>query len=105
MTIVCNLDRFVAKVKTQIDAIKDFPGKAEAPVVEQLGLTERVVSIAITGQQSFDLPGGTIETSERWVSVRFAEQRRKVREFLDLIIIANANGSIVRLGEIATITD
>lgn len=136
-----DLDRYLAKVKTEIDAIEDFPDKAESPVIEQLGTTELVVSVAITGfdrrtdlkayalavkdrmlqwggisqidvkgfsehqirvevseavlrqyglsvadvadtigDQSFDLPGGTIEASERQVSVRFAEQRKRAKE-------------------------
>ncbi len=161
-----DLDRYLAKVKTEIDAIDDFPEKAESPVIEQLGTTEFVVSVAITGfdrrtdlkayalavkdrmlqwggisqidvegfsehqiriemseaalrqyglsvadvadtisDQSFDLPGGTIEASERQVSVRFAEQRKRAKEFLDLIIASNADGGLVRLGNVATITD
>ncbi|MCP5093853.1 MAG: efflux RND transporter permease subunit [Gammaproteobacteria bacterium] len=161
-----DLDRFLAKVKTEVDAIDDFPDKAESPVIEQLGTTEFVVSVAITGfdrrtdlkayalavkdrmlqwggisqidvkgfsehqiriemsevvlrqyglsvadvadiidNQSFDLPGGTIEATERQVSVRFAEQRKRVKEFLDLIIASNTDGGIIRLGDMATITD
>ncbi|MEE8505650.1 MAG: efflux RND transporter permease subunit [Kiloniellales bacterium] len=44
-----NLDRFLAEVKTEVDAIDNFPELAEAPVVRELNRTERVISIAITG--------------------------------------------------------
>ncbi len=161
-----NLDRYLVKVKTEIDAIDDFPEKAESPIIEQLGTTELVVSVAITGfdrridlkayalavkdrmlqwggisqieikgfsehqirievseavlrqygvsisdvadiigNQSFDLPSGTIEASERQISVRFEEQRKRAKEFLDLIIVSEAAGGIIRLGDVATITD
>ncbi|MDP6342787.1 MAG: efflux RND transporter permease subunit, partial [Alphaproteobacteria bacterium] len=44
-----DLGRFLAKVKTEVDAIDDFPDKAEAPIVEELGATDYVVSLAVTG--------------------------------------------------------
>lgn len=44
-----NLDRFFADVKTEVDAIDDFPDSAEAPVIKQLGRTDAVASIAIAG--------------------------------------------------------
>ncbi len=44
-----NLSRFVANVRTEIDAIDSFPDLAEPPVVRELNLTDRVVSIAVTG--------------------------------------------------------
>lgn len=43
---------FVAEVKSEIDAIKDFPDRAEAATVKPLGLTDFVASVAITGPQS-----------------------------------------------------
>ena len=44
-----NLDRFFAEVKTEIDSIDDFPDQVEEAVVKQLGRTELVASVAITG--------------------------------------------------------
>ena len=46
-----NLDRFFAEVKTEIDAIADFPDKVENPIVKQLGRTDFVASVAITGPE------------------------------------------------------
>ena len=40
---------FVADVKAEIDAITDFPDRAEAARVKPLGLTDFVASVAITG--------------------------------------------------------
>jgi len=44
-----SMDRFLTNVKTEIDAIDSFPEIAEDPVVEQINLTDQVISIAITG--------------------------------------------------------
>jgi HAE1 family hydrophobic/amphiphilic exporter-1 len=41
--------RFVEDVKSEIDAITDFPLQAEAPIIQELGRTDAVVSIAIAG--------------------------------------------------------
>jgi len=43
---------FVADVKSEIDAITDFPERAEAATVKPLGLTDFVASVAITGPKS-----------------------------------------------------
>ncbi len=40
---------FVADVKSEIDAINDFPDRAETALVRPLGLTDFVASVAITG--------------------------------------------------------
>jgi multidrug efflux pump subunit AcrB len=166
MTEGGNLDRFFSDVKTEIDAIDDFPDEVEEPVVKQLGRTDFVASIAITGpqrrpdlkayaeevkermlrwggipqveitgfsdhqirieledatlrqfrlsitdiadaigRQSVDLPAGNIDTAEGQVLVRFADERKKVHEFMDLIVVSGSQGGQIRLGDIATITD
>ena len=44
-----DLDRFASDVKTEIDAITDFPDRAEDPIIKQLGLTDFVAAVAVTG--------------------------------------------------------
>ncbi len=44
-----NLDRFTTDVTNAVDAISDFPDRAEDPVIKQLGRTDFVASVAITG--------------------------------------------------------
>ena len=44
-----DLDRFSADIKTEIDAITDLPDSAEDPVIKQLGRTDFVASVAISG--------------------------------------------------------
>ena len=44
-----SFDGLLAEVKTEIDAIDDFPAETEPAVVRQLGRTDFVASIAVTG--------------------------------------------------------
>ncbi len=46
-----DLDRFFLDIQTEIEAIDDFPDTVEDPVITQLGRTEFVASIAITGPE------------------------------------------------------
>ncbi len=46
-----NMMRFLGDVKSQVDAIDDFPEQADSPVVEELGRTQPVVSLAVTGPE------------------------------------------------------
>ncbi len=52
MTEGSNLERFTTDVRTEVDAITDFPDQAEEPVVKQLGRTDFVASVALTGPAS-----------------------------------------------------
>lgn len=44
-----NLSEFLEDIKTEIDAIDDFPQQTERPIVKLLNRTESVVSIAVSG--------------------------------------------------------
>ena len=44
-----DMTRFLDDVKSEIDAINDFPDQAEPPVIEELARTDAVISVAITG--------------------------------------------------------
>ena len=52
MTEGGNLDRFFTDVKSEIEAIDDFPDSVEQPIIEQLGRTDFVASVAITGPEN-----------------------------------------------------
>ncbi len=47
-----NISRFMDDVKSEIEAIDNFPQEVELPVIKELGRTDQVVSIAITGAMS-----------------------------------------------------
>lgn len=44
-----DMTRFLDDVKSEVDAIDDFPDQTEPPIVTELGRTEPVVSVAVTG--------------------------------------------------------
>ena len=161
-----NIERFLNEVKTEVEAIDDFPDEAEFPVIKQLGKTDMVLAVAVTGpmsvphlkifceqikermlrtgditqidilgfsdhqirveitardlmrfglsisaiadkiaNQSLDLPSGLIETRDADVLVRFADERRTIRELEDLVVLSGETGAEIRLGDIAKITD
>jgi multidrug efflux pump subunit AcrB len=161
-----DLDSFYADVKTEIDAIDDFPDRAETPVIRQLGMTDFVASVALTGpddrrdlkvlaedikarmlrfggipqveingfsqrqirievsdialrrlglsiddiadavsRQSIDLPSGEVKSADGIVSIRFADERRNVDAFRDLVIVGGEDGGQITLGDIALIED
>ncbi len=161
-----NLDHFFSDVKSEIEAINDFPDNAEKAIIKQIGRTDFVASVAITGpknavelkayaeavkdrmlqwggipkieisgfsdhqirivlkdavlrqlglslsgianaisRQSLDLPAGNIKTQDREILVRFANERKRINEFYDLIVVSGTQGGQVRLGDIAKITD
>ncbi|MEW8071203.1 MAG: efflux RND transporter permease subunit [Candidatus Thiodiazotropha sp.] len=43
------MTRFLDDVNAEIDAIADFPTETELPLIEELGRTDAVISIAVTG--------------------------------------------------------
>jgi multidrug efflux pump subunit AcrB len=48
-----NVDRLLADVRTELDALDDLPERSEPPIVELLGTTEPVVTIAVHGAMSY----------------------------------------------------
>jgi len=161
-----NLTLFLSDIKTEIDAIDDFPDRAEEAIIRSISRTDAVVSVAvagevpatelkaycedlkdrllrdpeislvtvtgfaqrqirievpattlmqygvsaddigrIVGQQSLDLPMGTLHASDREITLRFTDERRTPEEFEDLVVVAGKSGGEIRLGDIATITD
>lgn len=47
-----DFSKFLDDVKTEVEAIDDFPDLVEKPVIRQLGLIDNVVSIAVSGPMS-----------------------------------------------------
>ena len=161
-----DIRRFLDDVKSEVEAIDNFPEETELPVIKELGRTDRVVAVAITGpmtpsdlkayaeqvkdrmqqlpevsqvevlgfsdhqlrievptrtllqyglsmsdianavaRQGIDLPVGSLETRDRELLIRFADQRRTPAELAELTIVSAATGGEIRLGNIARITD
>jgi len=47
-----DMARFMDEVKSEVEAIDDFPEQVELPVINELGRTDKVVAVALTGPMS-----------------------------------------------------
>ncbi|MGB6219428.1 efflux RND transporter permease subunit [Haloferula sp.] len=72
--------------------------------LRSLNLTLGDVAEAI-GEAALDVPGGTLRTRGGDLALRTKERRDQAIEFRDVPVISTSDGSEVRLGDIATITD
>ena len=158
--------QFLDDVKSEVDSIDDFPDQVDSPVIKELGRTDAVVSIAITGpenpvvlkayaedvknrlldaadianikikgfsdhhirveisaarlqqyglsmadiasrmqSQSIGVPAGRLEGPQEDLILRFDDQRKSVETLGQLIIISGTSGAVIRLADIATITN
>ncbi|WP_411728357.1 efflux RND transporter permease subunit [Methyloglobulus sp.] len=68
----------------------------------QLSLSEIALRIQ---NASVDLPGGSVKTIAGEILIRMKERKDFGRQFANIPIITASNGSIVRLGDIASIED
>ena len=75
-----------------------------ATTMRQFGLSLRDLADAVAAQ-SLKLPVGTVETRDSTVLLRFDDERRQPRDFDGLVVVASGSGAVIRLGDIATITD
>ncbi len=72
--------------------------------LESLGLTLEQIALQVRSS-SLELPGGSLKTEGGELLVRVSDRRRTGHEFEDLIVRSTLDGSEVRLGDIATVTD
>ncbi|BDQ35970.1 acriflavin resistance protein [Pseudodesulfovibrio nedwellii] len=89
-----------------IGGFSDHEIRVEIPMknIMQYGLSVFDIT-SVIGNQSLDLPAGTLETADADFVIRFADERKKVHEYEDLVVFSGKTGAELRLGDIATITD
>ncbi len=93
---------------TQVDlvGVRDYEISVEVSEenLRRYGLSfDRVVEAVRSG--SLDLPGGTIKTGQGEILVRAKGQLYTGDEFKQLPLITLADGTVVRLGQVATVID
>jgi hydrophobic/amphiphilic exporter-1 (mainly G- bacteria), HAE1 family len=100
------LKRLGAVNQVDVEGFSDRQIRVEVPLQEllRLGLSITDVVQAIR-RQNIDLPSGTIETREQDMLVRFAEERRSVREMENLVLASGETGAEIRLGDVARLTE
>ncbi|MFQ6016669.1 MAG: efflux RND transporter permease subunit [Kiloniellaceae bacterium] len=94
----------VSQVELQGFSQRQIRIALDSVALRQYGLSVADIA-AIVERQSIDLPSGTVETGERDVLVRFADERRSPRAFENLVVRGSETGAELRLGQIAEITD
>ena len=161
-----DVGRLLLDIQTQINAIKDFPGEIEPPVVKELDFVDAVVDIAIAadaswphlkayaedlkhrlkvdadvslvevagfsdhqlrieldqaamrrmgltvgdvadkvGRQNIRMPAGNLELTGKTLLVRFDARQSTPDALAQTVVSADPDGAVVRLGDIATISD
>ncbi|MEM6810846.1 MAG: efflux RND transporter permease subunit [Pseudomonadota bacterium] len=101
----------------------DILALPEVSLVEISGTPQREISIEIPENQlrrydltvgevaervrafSIDFPAGTLQTGASEIIVRVQDRRYFGQEFQDVVIRSNVDGTLLRLGDIATIKD
>ena len=94
----------VARVQLQGFSQRQIRIEVSASTMRQFGLSVRDLADAVE-RQSVTLPAGSVESRDSTVLIRFDDERRNPRTFEGLVVVASASGAVIRLGDIATITD
>lgn len=91
-----NLDRFTTDIRTEVDAITEFPDQAEDPIVKQLGRTDFVASVAVTGSvEKPDLKAFAEELKDRML--RFGGiPKVEIKGFSDHQIRIELSDAVIR---------
>lgn len=124
LTLVVYGDAERVALREWAETIEDqLIGLPNVSLVDLAGTREREISIEISEkklrqynltlgqiadviqQHSVDLPAGTLQTESGDFLVRVQERRYYGSKFRDIVIRSNSDGSLLRLGDIATIND
>ena len=91
---------------TELGSGKGLEISVEIPseTLRSYGLTPAEVAQRIRNS-SVEVPAGSLRTKAGEILIRTTERREYGREFADIPIISRADGSVVRLGDMATIED
>ncbi|RTR32476.1 efflux RND transporter permease subunit [Shewanella atlantica] len=72
--------------------------------MRRLGLTAADIADKV-GRQNVKIPAGTIELKDKNLLIRFDERKVTPQELARTVISSVSDGSVVRLGDVATISD
>jgi len=90
----------------ELDGARDLEVHIE-PRLEELrkyGLTFSQIA-SIVSNSSIEIPGGSVKTSGGEILVRFDERKDYAYEFAQVPVISTADGSVLRLGDIASVVE
>ncbi|KFI11175.1 efflux RND transporter permease subunit [Vibrio coralliilyticus] len=98
------LDYDVSLVEVAGFSDHQFRVELDNQAMRQLGLSVGDIAEQI-GRQNVKLPSGNVETPDKNFLIRFDERRVTPQELESIVVGSGPNGSLIRLRDIATITD
>ena len=92
--------------QVEVSGVRNYEISIEVPLhrLRALGLTLTDIASAIR-RSSLDLSAGSIDTRESQVRVRTLGQNYDQQDFEEIAVLSNRDGTILRLGDIATVRD
>ncbi len=90
----------------ETSGVRDYEISIEVALnrLRALGLTLDDIAAAVR-RSSVDLSAGRIDTADEQVRIRSLGQRYVQRDFEEIIVLSRADGTVVRLGDIADVRD
>ncbi len=87
-------------------SIRDYELSIEVPqnTLQALGLSLNDISRTVAAS-SLDSPAGSIDTDNEEVRVRTIGQNYDQQNFEDIVLVSNADGALIRLGQVADVKD
>ncbi|MGF1778837.1 efflux RND transporter permease subunit [Vibrio nomapromontoriensis] len=98
------LDYGVSLVEVSGFSDHQYRVELNTQVMRQLGLSVNDIAAKI-GKQNVKLPSGNVETEDKNFLIRFDERRVSPQELASLVIGSSPSGALIRLNDVATITD
>lgn len=98
------LDYDVSLVEVSGFSDHQYRVELDTQAIRQLGLTVNDIAEQI-GRQNVKLPSGNVETPDKNFLIRFDERRVTPLELESIVVGSAPNGSVIRLRDIAVITD
>jgi len=92
--------------QVELSGVRDYEIAVEVPLgnLRAYGLTLDDVA-RIIRQSAVELPGGSIKTSGQEILLRVRDRRDWARQFAEVAVVSEPGGSVLRLGDIATVTE
>lgn len=98
------LDYGVSLVEVSGFSDHQYRVEIDSVALRQLGLSINDIANKLASQ-NIKLPSGNIDSESKNYLIRFDERKSTPEELATIVIGANSSGSLLRLGDIATITD
>lgn len=98
------LDYGVSLVEVSGFSDHQYRVEIDSVSLRQLGLSINDIANKLASQ-NIKLPSGNVDSDSKNYLIRFDERKTTPEELATIVIGANSSGSLLRLGDIATITD